>query len=252
MWEDATLHRSAARASAKLWHACALGLLPGCFGESVFSFDGIDASPIQGDETRIQPAANRTGDPWRQGWSGSASDDGGGVAAGPLSEDAMSVADGPLDQDSADSSSMAIPSPLPVAGLSNIGTADFHISLTVTTTQSARTALINQRAFCWFGGFWDIRLVNGALLIETCDSSVNYTTVSTQGPLVNDGRPHRVIVERVRKRLTVYIDGIASGGGLSNSAFGLLPPVSRHDPCERAGEYGPFVGSIANLSVMSP
>jgi hypothetical protein len=243
-------------------------LLPGCFGETFFSFDGIDASPIRGDETRIQPAANRAGDPWRQGWGGSASDDGGGVAADPHSEDAMSVAD-------ADSSSMAIgpgdanaseaapslvtqpgppsqPSPLPVAGLSNIGTADFHISLTVTTTQSARTALINQRAFCWFGGFWDIRLVNGALLIETCDASVNYTTVSTQGPLVNDGRPHRVIVERVRKQLTVYIDGIASGGGLSNSAFGLLPPVSRHDPCEMAGQYGPFVGSIANLSVMSP
>jgi hypothetical protein len=250
-------------------------LLPGCFGETVFSFDGIDASPIQGDETRIQPAANRTGDPWRQGWGGSASDDGGGVAADPRSEDAMSVADGPLDQDSADSSRMAIgpgdanaseaappvvtqpsppsqPSPLPVAGLSNIGTADFHISLTVTTMQSARSALINQRAVCWFGGFWDIRLVHGALLIETCDSSVNYTTVTTQGPLVNDGRPHRVIVERVRKRLTVFIDGIASGGGLSNSAFGLLPPVSRHDPCEMAGEYGPFVGSIANLSLMSP
>jgi hypothetical protein len=272
----------------KFWQTCALGLLTGCFGET-FSLDGLDASSTR-SEARANPTINRNRDPWSDD-SGSRAVDGedsaayGGentdpdvgallnqkpsVAAHPNGDDAMVATDGPADRDSSDSSSIAVEpadastsdsGPLQaqrdssafVGDLSNIGTADFHISLTVTTTQVTDSALVNQRTSCSFGLFWDIRVVKGSLLIETCDAASNYTAVTTHGPLVNNGKPHRVIVKRVAQWVTAYIDGVASGTANSKSSFGQLPPVSSKDPCETTAPFSPFSGSIANLTVTSP
>ncbi len=41
--------------------------------------------------------------------------------------------------------------------LSNIGAADFHISFTLTTDAGAMP-VVNQRATCNFGMFWDVRM----------------------------------------------------------------------------------------------
>jgi len=272
----------------KLWQICVLGLLTGCLGET-FSLNGLDSSSSQ-SETRAHPTIDRNGDPWSDDSGAPVVDDrdaaaydGGhadpdigtpfylspNVAPDPRGRDAMLAIDGLVDHDSHDSGSIAV-GPLDgstnesdafdgapnssvfVGSLSNIGTADFRISLTFTTTQKADTALVNQRTYCDFGAFWDIRVVKGSLLVETCDAVFNYAAITTRGPLVNDGKPHRVIVQRAAQKMIAYIDGTASGTADSKSSFGELPPVSSNDPCETTGQVSPFLGSIANLSVTSP
>jgi hypothetical protein len=271
----------------KIWPICALGFLTGCFGET-FSLDGFDARSTQ-SEARAHAIVGNQGDPWSPA-PDAGIDDGGGTAheggntdpdlgtllnrnptvdADRRGDDAMLAADGYADRDSGDSSSIAVEpadastsesGPLQVkrAGsafvgdLSNIGTADFHISLTVTAPQMTDTSLVNQRTLCSYGVFWDIRVVKGSLLIETCDAISNYTAVTTHGPLVTDGKAHRVIVKRVAQWITAYIDGVASGVGQSKSSLGPLPPVSSKDPCEATGQFSPFLGSIADLGVTSP
>jgi hypothetical protein len=179
------------------------------------------------------------------------------------SGDSGGVDGGPGDGNTTDSGALdaARDGSVCVGDLSNIGTGDFHISLTVTATGFARTALVNQRASCAStfcmqpDTFWDIRLLNGALFIETSDNARNCCQVTTNGPLVNDNKPHRVIVQRVAQRITATIDGVPSvppDAGTSKSSFGQLPPVSRTDPCEATGSTAPFLGSITNLCVTSP
>jgi len=44
--------------------------------------------------------------------------------------------------------------------LSNVGIGDFHVSLSVTTTQGRLVALLNQRGQCNPSVFWDIRMID--------------------------------------------------------------------------------------------
>ncbi|HEV3188876.1 MAG TPA: laminin G domain-containing protein, partial [Polyangiaceae bacterium] len=142
-----------------------------------------------------------------------------------------------------------------VGDLSNIGTRDFRISFSVTTSQGSQSALVNQRSTCSFGMFWDIRLENGALFIET-DDGQNYMQFTTSGRAVNDGQPHAVLVRRTSASVTAQIDGAAVGTGVSRASFGRLPAVvSGMDPCQ----VGPmkdntvaFTGTLTNLCVSAP
>jgi Laminin G domain len=138
--------------------------------------------------------------------------------------------------------------------LSNVGTGDFHVSATITTVQSGLVALANQRGVCYFGVFWDIRIQNGLLFVET-DDNTNYTKLVSTGKTVNDGQPHDLLVKRTAGTLTAYVDGVASGSLPAASSLASLPPlVSRTDPC--IGHAGDptvaFVGMIANLCVAAP
>jgi Laminin G domain len=138
--------------------------------------------------------------------------------------------------------------------LSNVGTGDFHVSATITTVQSGLVALANQRGVCGFGVFWDIRIQNGLLFVET-DDNTSYTNLVSTGKTVNDGQPHDVLVNRTAGTLTAYIDGVASGSKRSAASLASLPPLlSRTDPC--IGHTGDptvaFVGTIANLCVAAP
>src|SRR5258708_38255004 len=70
--------------------------------------------------------------------------------------------------------------------LSNIGPGDFQISMNLTTTQTGLVAVANQRAQCTVATFWDIRIQNGAVLVETNDGP-NYDRVLSGGAPVNNG-----------------------------------------------------------------
>jgi len=239
-----------------------------------FSDVGADAEPgpegSVGDETSAPSEAGDAADSSSESADGAAadaSDAEAGDSNGPESgsgdsSDAGSVDGGPGEGSATESGALdaARDGSACVGDLSNIGTGDFHISLTVTATGFARTALVNQRASCAStfcvqpDTFWDIRLLNGALYIETSDSVRNCSQVTTNGT-VNDGKPHRVIVQRVAQRITATIDGVPSvapDAGTSKSSFGQLPPVSKTDPCEATGSTAPFLGTIANLCVTSP
>jgi hypothetical protein len=109
--------------------------------------------------------------------------------------------------------------------------------------------LLNQRATCTLASsFWDIRLSNGALLVETDDSQM-YTSVTASGPAINDGLPHDVVVERLAGNLVVLVDSVQVGSEASVTNFGRLPPlVVGVDACDAGGTIA-LVGSLTNLCV---
>jgi hypothetical protein len=146
--------------------------------------------------------------------------------------------------------------------LSNVGTADFHISFTLRTKQTGQAAVVNQRPACGFAMFWDITLDDqGRVLAETDDysptgGSMAYASV-TSTVAVNDGRPHAIVVQRVAQVLTVKIDGAASGSTPVASNLHLLPALQEGvDACDVGSCSNcvrqPRVGSITNFCATSP
>ena len=138
--------------------------------------------------------------------------------------------------------------------LSNIGTADFHVSFVVTTTQRVFAALVNQRGVCAHAVFWDIRMTSGGLLAVETDDATSYTPVTSVGTRVNDGLPHDVRIQRAAGTLTVSVDGTASGSARSLASFGPLARLrTRTDACTFAIDgTTTFAGTIADLCVASP
>jgi hypothetical protein len=141
--------------------------------------------------------------------------------------------------------------------LSNIGTADFHVSFSVTTTQNGLAALVNQRAVCAYSDFWDVRLAtNGGLDVETDDvtQGANGTGLPKVGPSIRDGVPHKVMLRRMSETLTVYVDGVASASAISRTSFGQLAPVRiGSDVCTFAiDQTMPLIGTVSDLCVASP
>ena len=136
--------------------------------------------------------------------------------------------------------------------LADIGTADFRIALTFTTTQNGIASLANQRAVCSkVGMLWDLRLESAGVAIETSDS-VNVTNLTGSG-VVNDGKPHDVLVQRVAKVVTISVDGKPLGSSACDAAFGALPAIKRGtDVCDGHSGQVPFVGTISNVCVESP
>jgi hypothetical protein len=141
--------------------------------------------------------------------------------------------------------------------LSNIGTADFHISFSVTTTQSGVAALVNQRATCTLSDFWDVRLSsNGALDVETVDATqgANGTGLKRVGSRINDGVPHKVLLQRTSGTLTVYLDGTPAASAPSLTSFRQLAPLRiGTDVCTVAIDgTKPLIGTVSDVCVASP
>jgi hypothetical protein len=140
--------------------------------------------------------------------------------------------------------------------LSNTGTADFHIALTVSSHQTGAVALANQRASCGAANFWDLRIWSGNLRFETSNMTVDagpYSDLFTSGTLVNDGKPHAIAIQRVAGVVTAFIDNKDAGSTPSVVSFGQLAPlVTGTDPCEGHDTTSPFAGTLSGLCVTSP
>jgi hypothetical protein len=128
--------------------------------------------------------------------------------------------------------------------LSNIGTGDFRISLTLTSTQTGWVAIVNQRAVCNAGMYWDIRMDDGYIVAETDDGMYDDGGVWVEDPrttltstvTVNDGVPHCILVQRVDEMLSITIDGLLVGEATSISSFAALAPLAiGTDTCDCAG-----------------
>jgi hypothetical protein len=137
--------------------------------------------------------------------------------------------------------------------LSNIGAADFHVSLSVTSTQTGLVAVANQRSQCSPSVFWDIRIDGGFVLVEA-DDVASYGAIQSPGPRVDDGRPHDVLFQRKSHVLSVYVD---DAGGMpttpSTASFGQLPPVAvKMDVCIPQDGTVALTGTVANLCIASP
>jgi hypothetical protein len=163
--------------------------------------------------------------------------------------DAGAVDDGVATEDAGEGSADAVPCR---NDLSNIGMADFRVSLSITTTQSGRIAVVNQRAHCIPSTFWDIRIDNGLLFVEA-DDVTNYAAVQSPGPRVDDGMPHNVLMLRTSGRLAVYVDDAGSPTTPSTASFGQLPPLAiGTDVCTPQDGTMLLTGTVTNLCLASP
>ena len=131
--------------------------------------------------------------------------------------------------------------------LSGVGTGDFQISFTLTTTETVLTlALVSQRGDCLCVGpgsycpvpstFWDVVLQAGAIVaITAADSAGSYVSIRSDS-LVADGRPHHITVGRTNGAFWQEIDGIRAGNSVSNPhSFEVFPALSvGADKCETA------------------
>jgi hypothetical protein len=136
--------------------------------------------------------------------------------------------------------------------LSNIGTADFHIAFTMSTTLAGTAALANQRSLCSPGVWWDIRLTSGAVSIEM-DDGKSLAMLSSTGKTVNDGQAHDIAVMRVAGTVTISIDGASAGSLAAVASFTQLPPVKlKTDVCDGTGGQVAFTGLIRGFCARSP
>jgi hypothetical protein len=142
--------------------------------------------------------------------------------------------------------------------LSGVGTADFHIAFTLTTTAgSIDMALLNQRTGCdetttW----WDVSYIpststTGGLAVATDDGTHYVIAEQATGAVVDDGKPHHIVVARVGGQLGFSVDGLTAAGPIPNAySFGAMPPLRvGTDDC--AG-FAPTIGSITDVCITTP
>jgi hypothetical protein len=129
--------------------------------------------------------------------------------------------------------------------LSNIGMADFTVTLKFTNTAAGSLALVSQRDVCGHGMFWDLTVQSDEIEFETDDGTNPYVVLAGTMPL--DTNEHKVVAKRTNQMLTVSLDGATIASGVSTTAFAALPPISvGQDVCgepQYVGELDPCVTS---------
>jgi hypothetical protein len=143
-----------------------------------------------------------------------------------------------------------------VQTLSNIGTADFHISFTLTTTAVGEPmSLVGQDTYCTEGMEWHVDLLQSDIYADTDDglnAGANIVSVKS-GQSVNDGIPHHIIVARTGGQLWLQIDTSPAQTSVTDTtSFGVLPPLAIETSPACASGRQPFVGTLTDLCVTSP
>jgi hypothetical protein len=152
--------------------------------------------------------------------------------------------------------------PVCLSTLDGIGTRDFRISFTMTST-SAQTLvpLVNQRAGCNQTSVMWQALVDGYLggkaLFNMCaltgpgTCSTTGPSVSTSNP-VDDGQPHRIVIRQISGVVSISSDGVigmTSPNAYSYETFGA-PLTIGTDDCGDPPLAG--YGTLTDLCITSP
>ena len=218
-----------------------------------------EAAPGAGDGDGAAPDASDPSDVGSADASDEPPADDGGPSPDGESREAGAQADGGGDAEARDAGTADAQTPdasAPDAAactgdLSGIGTGDFHVDVTFKTTATAAEALLNQRAACGHGNFWDVRLEAGGLLRVETDDGTNYLLLMGTRAL-NDGTSHAVSVRRVAGVITVAVDGTSDASAISKSAFGTLAALrTKSDACDGTS-LAVFAGRWRNVCVTSP
>jgi hypothetical protein len=138
-----------------------------------------------------------------------------------------------------------------VPSLADVGTSDFTVAFTITTTATVSTALVNQRAAC-VGAEWDVYMSpTGAIEIET-ETTASDRVYDIGGTGVNDGNPHHVQAGRAGGELWVQVDDTPMSPLVADTnALGTLPAlVIGTDACSTTA--APLVGSLTDLCITRP
>lgn len=139
-----------------------------------------------------------------------------GTEAAPMGVDAAPETGLPSEA-GVDAAPEAAP-PVCLSTLNDVGTGDFRISFTVTSTGAQTIVpLANQRAGCnqtsvLWQALIDGRNWGGKVVFDMCDvtgqgSCPTGPTVYTASP-VDDGQPHRIVIERVSGVISISSDGV--------------------------------------------
>lgn len=251
--------------------AMSMGMLANCGGDASSDGEGVEAGEDSAAKTDGTVAQDSASSDTSTSQDSAASDTGSGTDAatsdasdgGTDASDAADAHDANDASDahdatdatdaSADAADAADAGPSCTDGgtgdLSNVGSGDFVIQFTITTSATVLSAVLNQRAVCNHGVFWDIRLnANGTLGIETDDGS-RYTAFSSSAS-VNDGSPHAVVVRRIAGTLSVTVDGAPSGSQGSTSSWGSLAALKNGtDVCVGFDTTVALSGSVTNVCV---
>jgi hypothetical protein len=149
--------------------------------------------------------------------------------------------------------------PACLTDLSGVGTGDFRIEFTLTTTTTGvQMSLVEQLVACiacgGSGVGWAVTMTpTGAIAIETSDGTPSHRVFNIGGGPVNDGLPHRVIAGRSGGMLWVRTDGGAISPLKSDPyPFGVLPPLTKGlSPCGSSActFYQSLSGSVADICV---
>jgi len=144
----------------------------------------------------------------------------------------------PADADAGDAATC-------VESLSNVGTGDFTISFSITTTTTQASTIASQRQSCdGLHPFWDLSLRStGVMVLEVSGAQL----VSTRA--INDGTTHAVVIQRRSLEATITIDGAPAGAGTIGTDLGALPMIqlTSGNPCESPGGRMPLVGMLSGF-----
>jgi hypothetical protein len=234
---------------------CALSLFGGIVAQACGSDDGKksngpDYSAQGGDGAAGEPASATSG---TGGKGGSASDAGapttGATAGAPSSADGGAGAappngsagegaqanaggqGGSTGEAGAGGAGEAITcelAPTCTGDLSSAGTGDFSIAFTLTTTATARSGVLSQRAICMHSKFWDVRMgptAGGTAVSLELDDQTTYSSKSFVTP-VNDGEPHELRFCRKSGQVHAFVDGALLGSFENTSNLASLAPVA--------------------------
>ena len=141
--------------------------------------------------------------------------------------------------------------------LSNVGTGNFNIQFTLTTT-TTNGAVLNQRSICYTDEMWDIRTTaTGQLQVETDDNNGTYTSLVTPVVVAN-GTPHSIVITRLNGTLLIIVDSDEVASGASKASLGALHALAtKTDICDTTGGPNgvgdgtvPLVGTVSDVCVL--
>ncbi len=183
--------------------------------------NGTDAGAVE--ETGVASGDTGPSDPSDASAAADVGPDGPSAIALSDGGDGGLVEAGPLD---------AGPATVCLSTLSGIGTGNFTIAFTLTTTSAAvgaseagaSLALAAQRpAGCVAGDYWDINLNAGRVVAQIENGTHN--VVLQPNVLADDGQPHRVVFSRIAGEAQCAVDATSTTTSDSDS-YGAFPALT--------------------------
>lgn len=112
--------------------------------------------------------------------------------------------------------------------LSGVGTGDFRIAFTLTTTAHADVALLSQRVGCDQSSMlWGVSLnYNGQIAAATDDGLMTHWAATTEANSVADGAPHAIVFARTSGKIWISRDGVVDSIPVDDPySLGALAPL---------------------------
>jgi len=112
--------------------------------------------------------------------------------------------------------------------LSGVGTGDFRIAFTITTTFHGNVALLSQRIGCDQSSMlWSTSLnYNGHVQGSTADGMAGHWATTAEANSVVDGSPHQIVFARTSGKIWISRDGVIDSVLVDDSyPLDTLPPL---------------------------